>query len=171
MRSSSFSTRTCVHGNHVTPQEVLIQLAVIIAQTKGMMCTHTTWRIHIAYTTQVKLDEGRTKTCPLITKCLCCPMYLEMSDVDPTNSDSDDFPLTRKAPVQEETIIGSSSLNKAFAYWERKKVGQKAMSLTLPRPFCPLQPLIVSPFKAKKRKVERPLALYPSPIVTNSPRY
>lgn len=73
-------------------------------------------QIHVAYMTQVKWDQGRRKTCPLVTKNICCPMYLGMSNVDPASSDNDDFPLTRKAPFQEETVIGSSSLNVTFAH-------------------------------------------------------
>lgn len=53
---------------------------------------------HALLMTQARWDEGRRKTSPLITKYLRCPKYLGMSNVDPPSSDSDDIPLTRKAP-------------------------------------------------------------------------
>lgn len=40
--------------------------------------------------------------CPLITKYLRCPRYLGVSNADAASSDSDDTPLTREAPFQEE---------------------------------------------------------------------
>lgn len=53
-------------------------------------------RPHVAYVAQAKWD------CPLITKYLRCPRYLGVSNADAASSGSDDTPLTRKAPFQEE---------------------------------------------------------------------
>lgn len=64
-------------------------------KAKTMTYKNAASKTHIAYMAQAKW------TAPLITKHLRRPRYLGVSNADAAISESDDTPLTRKAPLQE----------------------------------------------------------------------
>lgn len=157
------------NGNHVNPKEVLIQLAAVIAKTKRKMCKHTARQIHTAYMTQIQCDKGRRKACPLITKNLCCPIYLGMSNVDLVSSDTTTFHSPERLHSRKNRSSGLRHWTWRLPIENEKRLYRKGMSLILSRPFCPPQLLICTALRSKERKQGKSLALYPSPIATIVP--